>query len=254
MMRLLITRPQEDGGRLAESLVKLGHEPILLPLIEIVYPELPELPLDGVQAIIATSRNALRGLRRNAAFTAAKALPVFAVGEATAAFAADLDFAEVHVGAGTAKDLVPLIARTVNPAAGALLYLTGEHIAFDLAGVLSALRYDVRRVILYAARENVEARDALAGQLGAGLDGALLMSPRTSRVFATLLETYPPGDIRGMTCYCYSQAVAKPLEHIPGLHLSVAAHAKETDLLALFGNEVTAKAFSNPSDELLGKS
>jgi uroporphyrinogen-III synthase len=253
-MRLLITRPKEDGGRLAERVADLGHEPYLLPLIEIAYPELPEIPLAGVQAIIATSRNALRALRRNAAFAAAKALPVYAVGEGTAAFAADLDFAEVRVGAGTGKDLVPLIAKTARPEAGALLYLTGEQIAFDLAGVLSALRYDIRRVVVYAVRENTEAFAPFNGLTRVGLDGVLVMSPRTARVLAKLLEASPPGDIRGLTCYCYSQAVAKPLEHIPGLRLSVARQPKVADLLALIEGDDTAKRLSNPPDELLGKS
>jgi uroporphyrinogen-III synthase len=253
-MRLLITRPQEDGGRLAEQLCDLGHEPVVLPLIEIAYAELPELPLDGVQALIATSRNALRGLRRNAAFVAAKDLPVYAVGDATAAFATDLGFTDVRTGAGTAKDLAPLIARTAKPGGGTLLYLTGEDIAFDLAGVLAALRFDIRRIVLYAARKNAEARQSLSANLSGGLDGVLLMSQRTSQFFAELLPTLPPGYIRGLTCYCYSQAVAKPLEHIEGLRLFVASRPRQADLLALIGPGITVSAISETSDELLGKS
>jgi uroporphyrinogen-III synthase len=254
MMRLLITRPKEDGGGLAESLAELGHEPYVLPLIEIAYPELPEIALDGVQAIIATSRNALRALRRNAAFAAAKALPVYAVGEGTGAFAADLDFAEVRIGAGTGRDLVPLIAKTARPEAGALLYLTGEEVAFDLAGALSALGYDIRRVVAYGVRENPEAPARFDGLTRVGLDGVLVMSPRTGQVLARLLEASPPGDIRDLTCYCYSQAVAKPLEHIPGLRLSVARQPRVADLLELIDDGDTAKSVSNRPDELLGKS
>ena len=254
MMRLLITRPEEDSGHLAERIGTLGHEPVVLPLLDIVFPELPPLKLDDVQGLIATSRNALRGLRRNGAFCAARALPVYCVGTATADYAAQLGFVDIRTGAGTARDLVPLIARTARPGAGALLYLTGELIAFDLATALGSLDFGVTRVIIYAAEGCTGAGPALAAQLDAGLDGVLLMSPRTSQIFAALVERAPAAEIRGLTCYCYSQAVAKPLEHIDGLRLSVATRPTEADLLALIGRGAAKMATSRPSDELLGKS
>jgi uroporphyrinogen-III synthase len=235
-MRLLITRPEEDGERLADALRSRGHEPVMLPLMEIVAKPLGPLPLSGVQALIATSRNALRALAENTAFAAAKRLPVYCVGEATSALAAELGFKDVHTGAGTAKDLVPLIARTAKPQGGTLLYLTGEQIAFDLLPVLSALRFTVRRIVIYAARENSQKPEALAELLRAGLDGVVLMSPRTSQIFARLFQSAGGADIRDLTCYCYSQAVARPLEHIDRLRIYVARQPQEGDLLALIGD------------------
>jgi uroporphyrinogen-III synthase len=253
-MRLLITRPEEDGGRLAERINALGHEPVLLPLLDISFRELPPLPLEGVQGLIATSRNALRGLRRNASFMEARALPVYCVGAATSDYAEQLGFSAIQTGAGTAKDLVPLIVRRARPEAGALLYLTGEQIAFDMAVALSGRRFDVVRVVVYSAEGNLAAAPLLADHLSAGLDGVLLMSPRTSQVFASLIETMPVTDIRGLTCYCYSQAVAKPLEHIKGMRLAIAARPTEADLLRLIGSGTVKAAAPHRSDELLGKS
>jgi uroporphyrinogen-III synthase len=235
-MRLLITRPEEDGSRLAERLAALGHEPVLLPLIEIVYSDVPPLPLGGVQALIATSRNALRGLARNGVFGAAKRLPVYCVGEATAALADELGFRDIRIGEGTARDLAPLIARTARPDAGALLYLTGDHIAFDLAGVLSALRFTIRRIVLYRAVENPDSAPALAAYLSNAPAGVVLMSPRTAEIFAGLLSTIDQSAIRDVTCYCYSPAVAKPLEDFKGLHLLIAARPAEADLFSLIGS------------------
>ena len=254
MMRLLITRPEEDGGRLAERIGALGHEPVLLPLLDISFRGLAPLPLEGVQALIATSRNALRGLRRNASFMEARALLVYCVGGATADYAEQLGFSAIQTGAGTAKDLVPLIIRDARPEAGALLYLTGEQIAFDLAAALSPMQFDVVRVIVYSAEGNAAAAPLLADHLGVGLDGVLLMSARTSEVFASLIQTMPVTDIRGLTCYCYSQAVAKPLEHIKGLHLAIAVRPTEADLLGLIRNGTAKAATRHRSDELLGKS
>ena len=232
-MRLLITRPEEDGSRLAEHLAALGHEPILLPLIEIAYLDVPPLSLNGAQALIATSRNALRGLARNEAFARAKRLPLYCVGEATAALGQELGFRDIRTGEGTARDLAPLIARTARPDAGALLYLTGDHIAFDLAGVLTALRFTVHRTILYRAMQTPDAAPTLARHLRDGLDGVVLMSPRTAETFAGLVKTAGSAEIRGVTCYCYSQAVAKPLADFTGLRLLIAARPAEADLLTL---------------------
>jgi uroporphyrinogen-III synthase len=235
-MRLLITRPEEDGERLAQALRARGHEPVMLPLMDIVPRPLGPLPLAGVQALIATSRNALRALADNAAFAAAKRLPVYCVGEASAALAEKLGFKDVRTGSGTAKDLVPLIARTAKLQGGTLLYLTGEQIAFDLLPVLSALRFDVRRIVIYASEENSHDPDALGDILRAGLDGVVLMSPRTAQIFARLFQSAGGADIRDLTCYCYSQAVARPLEHIDRLRIYVARQPQEGDLLALIGD------------------
>jgi uroporphyrinogen-III synthase len=252
-MRLLITRPEEDGSRFAERLTALGHEPVLLPLISIVYSDAQLPPLGGVQALIATSRNALRGLAGTAAFGRAKHLPVYCVGEATASLAGDLGFRDIRPGEGTAKDLVPLIARTCRPDAGALFYLTGEHIAFDLSAVLVALRFTVRRAILYHAVENPDAAAALAAYLRHGPSGVILMSPRTAEIFAGHLKTIGQSAIRDMTCYCYSQAVAKPLEGFEGLRLLIAARPVEADLLDLLGDGAMVQARNAVTDEALGK-
>jgi len=239
-MRLLVTRPEEDAGRLAEALRALGHQPVLLPLLEIVFPQRPPLNLSGVQALIATSRNALRGLSGNAAFAAARRLPLYAVGGATAELGEELGFAPIRTGAGTARDLVPLIAETARPESGALLYLTGEHIAFDLAEMLTALRFTIRREIVYTAQEAEDAAPALAAHIRAGLDGIVLMSPRTAQSFAALLSAADTAGASGLTCYCYSSAVAKPLENFAGLRLCVASRPAEADLLSLIGGSVPA--------------
>lgn len=253
-MRLLITRPEEDGGTLAERLAARGHVPILLPLLDIVFPQAGALPLDGAGALIATSRNALRALRRDAAFAKARGLPVYCVGAATAAYARDLGFADIRTGPGTARELASDIAATARPEAGALLYLTGEQVAFDLAGALIPLGFEVRRAVVYAARANMAAGPALAESLASGLDGVILLSPRTAEVFASLLANMPDTNMPGLTCYCYSRAVAKSLERIDGLELRVCPRPTEADLLAMIGHAIISDTISDDSDDLLGKS
>ena len=236
-MRLVVTRPLEDAKRQAAKLTALGHEPVIHPLLEIVYPPLTPLALNGVQALIATSRNALRGLSRNGSFDASKRLPIYCVGEHTADFARRMGFSQIVSGKGTAMELAPQIIRAVKPASGALLYLTGETLAFDLETPLIAAGFAVPRLIVYEAREIGRVGAAqLAEQLRGGADGVILMSPRTASIFVDLIKSFKlEREARAITCYCYSNAIAKPLKDIGGLTTAISSHPTEKHMLALIG-------------------
>src|SRR5680860_747701 len=80
MMRVLVTRPEFDATREAEALTARGHEPVLAPLLAIEFLPGVSLDLDGAQALIVTSRNALRALAAHAELKQALALPLFAGG------------------------------------------------------------------------------------------------------------------------------------------------------------------------------
>jgi uroporphyrinogen-III synthase len=250
-MRIVITRPAEDTALLAAELRRLGHVPEIYPLLEITYPQLPSLTIDGVTALVVTSRNALRGLFHSITPSEALcALPLYAVGAATANFAHQHGFIDVRTGAGTARELVPLITSTANPNAGALLYLTGEHLAFDLEAALAAEGLTVRRIITYEAHEASGASIAdLVEKLQTGaVNGVILMSPRTATIFVRILARVKlPQEPCGITCYCASETIAKPLRHFAELPLEsraigqkritikVAQRPTEIDLLALIG-------------------
>lgn len=235
-MRLIVTRPAVDAEAMAATLRSLGHETECHPLLEIVPRPCPASALEGVGALIVTSRNALRSLAENGgvAGEAARGLPVFCVGEATAALARQMGFTTTHTGPGTAKELAPLILRSATPSTGTLLYLTGDHLAFDLEAILTAGGLTVRRVVAYESRElSADAAAHLVEKLRTGVDGVILMSPRSASVLARLLgAAQSPGAI---ICYCLSEAVAKPLRGLANVSVCVARHPTEADLLALAG-------------------
>src|SRR5258708_37900290 len=87
------------------------------------------LPRDGVQALLFTSAN---GARAGAAATARRDIPVFAVGDATAATARKLGFAEVASAGGAVDDLAALVEGRLDPAHGTLLHAAGSALAGDL--------------------------------------------------------------------------------------------------------------------------
>ena len=130
-MQLLVTRPEPDGSRQAKALTALGHTVLLEPLLEITFEADGALEFDGVQGVIATSRNGLRALEA-AGGPAPVDLPLYAVGEASARKARELGFKNVHEGAGDGTGLVELVCEEASPGEGALLHLAGDHLATDL--------------------------------------------------------------------------------------------------------------------------
>ena len=233
-MRVLVTRPELDARREADALIARGHEPVLAPLLELEFLADVDLDLDGAQALIVTSRNALRALADHEALPEALRLPLFAVGESTARAARELGFAEVTIGPGTAAGLLPLIRREVHPEKGALVHLSGEAIAFDLGPVLEEEGFTLRRATLYRSHPV----PALDEKIGAGLasgdiSGVLLLSPRTAKTFAALAERQGVvTEAKGLVCYCLSEAVAEAVTPL-GLEVRVPAHPREEELLAL---------------------
>src|SRR5690606_34319874 len=62
LMRVLVTRPEPDARQEADALRARGYEPVLAPLLDIEFLKGVSLDLDGAQAVVITSRNALRAL------------------------------------------------------------------------------------------------------------------------------------------------------------------------------------------------
>ena len=234
-MRLLVTRPEPDASTQANALAKRGHEPVLAPLLTIEFvSHVPPLDLKGAQALIATSRNALRALGSHPELAHALRLPLYAVGEATAKAAADLGFAGVTTGPGTAEALARLIADRLTASTGPLVHLSGETVAFDLKSALAARGFSLRQPILYRAVPAAELPPDALSLLKAGrLDGVVLMSPRTAATFARfILQHGMVTEASRLNCYCLSGAVAQAVEPLKA-RLVVAARPSEEDVLAL---------------------
>lgn len=239
-MRLLVTRPEPDAGREAELLAARGHNPVLAPLLKIEFRN-AALPLDGAQALVVTSRNALRGLAAHPDLAETLKLPLFAVGDATARAARELGFANVTPGPGTGADLAALIAREVEPERGALVHLAGETLAFDLEAALAAQGFAMRKAVLYRAVP-VRALPAQALDLIAArrLDGVVLMSPRTATTFAALIAEHGlVTQAKSLVCYCRSEAVAEAVAPL-GCEVRIAARPREEDILALLDAETAS--------------
>lgn len=240
-MRVLLTRPEPDAGELSARLAALGHEVKAEPLLQIVPLPIEAGAFADAQAIIVTSRNGLRALAASKALEEARALPVFAVGPATAALARDSGFANVIAGAGAARDLVPLIAAHCDASEGVLAHVAGEALAFDLAAALAQEGLTVRTLAAYRA----EPAAALSGETAraiaeGGLDAVVLMSPRTAEIYAELVDAAGIGEAaRHLACVCLSPAVAARLAGLAPARVEIAAEPNATALLAALAKVAT---------------
>lgn len=116
-MRVLIVRPAPGNVATANKVAALGFEPVVVPLFEIApLAWEPSDPAD-FDAVAMTSANAAR--HGGAGLARYTHLPLFAVGEATAAAAGAMGFVDVQTGRSDAEDLGKLLS-------GRVLHLTGS--------------------------------------------------------------------------------------------------------------------------------
>jgi len=234
-MRLLVTRPEPDALKLMAVLQEHGHEATVEPLLTVSFVADDAIDLDGVQALIATSRNALRALKSHPLRAAARHLPLFAVGRATATEARTLGFGMVVTGAGTAQELVTHIVAVADPAAGLLLHLAGDAQAVDLEGELESHGFRVVQHVVYRMLAARALAEDTVEQLAMGeIDGVILMSPRTATIYTALMRKHGLAAIaRGLVHFCLSEAVARRLQALGPVPVETAEMPRLEEVLAL---------------------
>jgi uroporphyrinogen-III synthase len=194
-----ITRAEPGATATAARLRVLGFEPVIAPLIETR--PLPAKPdLAGVAALAFTSA---AGVAAFAAVCATRDLPVFAVGEVTAAAAHDAGWTEVTCADGDVAALARLITAERPRIAGAVLHAGAAAPAGDLVGALTR----------------------------AGL------SARFLAVYETVAEVLAGGKAANLAAYCLSPAVAATLRPARIERIFTAAMPNEDALLSLLADQ-----------------
>jgi uroporphyrinogen-III synthase len=207
-MKLLVTRPVDDAQPLAEKLEGLGHEAVILPLLQIEPRDGVVLPEGPFQALCVSSAN---GLAVKADLSPYHHVPFFAIGPQSALEARRQGFDHVHDKGGNVEGLVRVMCKSLKPENGPILYLSGSETTGDLEGKLKAQGFTVARIIVYDAAPCD--LPGLAEQLD-GVEGVLLYSPRTTKLWATQVKQAGCEDrAKVLTHYCLSANVAASLPH-----------------------------------------
>jgi uroporphyrinogen-III synthase len=244
-MHLLLTRPEAgpEPDPLQAALIEAGHRVTQAPLLSVTLSE--ALPvLNGVQGLIATSRNGLKAIAAGSLDEHALALPLFAVGPATAALARSLGFRRVIEGPGTGRELADVIRAEAMPSAGPILHLAGDTLAFDLKSVLAASGFDVQVAVVYRTEPAPSLpADAVAALRAGLLDGVVLMSPRTAKIYGKLVaDAAHTAEAAGLVHFCLSDAVARELAVLGPVRTAVARSPNSQEMLALIAREASDSA------------
>lgn len=193
MARVLVTRPAPAADRSAGRYRAAGHEVHVAPLLSFVRLDpgpdaLP--PAEGLAAIAATSARGIEAAMPLLS-PAHYALPLHAVGEATARVARAAGFADTHAAEG---DLAALAAalRAALPRGSKVLQLAARNRSGDLAGLLAPAGIACRLVELYAMEPVGILPQDIRTALSAGAEPVLapVYSRRSAQALADALAAW----------------------------------------------------------------
>jgi uroporphyrinogen-III synthase len=233
-MLVLVTRPQPGAGETARRLRDLGHDVLVNPLTAIVYAP-PPASLPRPAALAFTSGNAVRALAGWPMSGGWQAVPVFAVGAATAAAARAAGFADVHAASGDLSGLAAEVRAGFDPQSGTLLYPAGRERSGDLAAELDSAGIRTITVEAYHAVPAEHFDPAVLDALRAGrVDAALFHSRRSAIVFAGIIAASGVEEgLRSTRLLALSERVAEPLRGLSAASVEIAARPDESALAAL---------------------
>jgi uroporphyrinogen-III synthase len=234
-MRILVTRPEPDASATGEALKAMGHEVVMSSLMDVRLIPVADIGPGAVQALIFTSRNAVRAVATSPALPGLLELPVFAVGPGTTKDARDLGFHGVITGPGNAAGLVDVVQAEAAVEGGRLIHFAGFKLAFDLEGALRANGYQVDTIRCYEAQRAKELSPEAVDALRSGhLDAVLMMSPEASRTYIQLVETARISEAARNTAYvCISEATAEALLPLNPSRIQVSSKPSSQEVLAL---------------------
>src|SRR5262249_54883092 len=152
-MAVLVTRPLPDGETTAADLRARGFEVVAAPMLRFEPFGFSDEAETAFGGIIVTSANAVRAVGSQLANSPLLTLPLFTVGERTAAVARAAGFGNVLSADSDARALRDLVVETAKAKKlkkkSPLLYLAGEEISRDLAGELREQGFEVVTHIAY---------------------------------------------------------------------------------------------------------
>ena len=227
MPTVLVTRPQPDADHLAQVMREKNFDVIVDPLFKTDFATTPP-ERENYQALLATSRNAIRALAKNGAVKYFSHLPLLAVGEETATEARLAGFKHIKNAEGAADSLGALVVETCLPGKGPLLYLAGKTRKAALESGLAAQGFEIAVWEAYAMHPSPALNEKTLGALRQNAVAAvLLFSERAAAHFLQLAQALDWENVNAPLYACLSAQVALPLQNkglraiypsIPSLH------------------------------------
>jgi uroporphyrinogen-III synthase len=235
-MAVLLTRPSPDNETSAAALRARGVDVLLAPMLR-YEPLAVELePEANYKAILVTSSNALRAVQPVLTHSRLIQLPLFAVGEHTAATARAMGFGTVIAAGGDAAHLRDRVLESVRAKVlkkkDRLLYLAGADLARDLPGELEKHELQLTTKTTYRmVALSMLPRSICEAFAKHEIEAVLHYSRRTAAAF---LESVRNGGIEisalAVPQYCLSANIAAVLHEAGATQVKVAATPDENAL------------------------
>lgn len=208
----LVTRPFPDAERTGAALGAIGFSPVFAPMLEMAVMDVQLPDPKGFCAVMASSANGIRALGMLEGGRDFAALPLFAIGTATAEAGRELGFETITIAdGGTFADLVAAL-KAARPG-GPVFYPAPIHRSGDIAGVTLSEGAYLKTLAVYEMVAAQNLSDDVAGRLAEGdIGSAVFFSRRTAAIFCALTADPRFGRARArLDCLCLSQTVAGPL-------------------------------------------
>jgi uroporphyrinogen-III synthase len=232
-MTILVTRPQPDNERTGASLRARGFDVLLAPMLRFEPVPLQANAGADCAAVIVTSANALRAVEGQLAGSGLLGLPLFAVGDRTAAAAREAGFRNVVSARGDGGDLRDLVAaRAKTLGTRPLLYLAGAELSRDLAGELSEDGFTVVTQTTYRMAASSELpSDVLEAIADNQVEAVLHYSARSAKAFVDAIRAAGV-EISALALpqCCISATVAAILREAGAGRVTVASSPNENSL------------------------
>jgi uroporphyrinogen-III synthase len=211
MSAVLITRPQPDADALAADLIEKNFSVLVDPLFTLEFSAVPPKK-QNYQALLATSRNAIRALVKCKAAKDFLELLLLVVGEETEAEARRAGFSNIKSAGGSAASLGRLVLENCAPLKEGLLYLAGKTRKSVLEEELKARGFMIEVWEAYAMHASTALRDeTLSALRQKTVDTVLLFSEHASMQFLQLTKSLGGDALKTPTYFCLSGQVAMPL-------------------------------------------
>jgi uroporphyrinogen-III synthase len=242
-MAILVTRPYPDSESTAAALRARGRDALLAPVLRFETVPLPAGFDADVAAVLVTSANAPRAVESQLKGHALLKLPLFAVGEHSAAAARRAGFAKVLSADGDAaalRELVVASLRTRRAKVGPLLHLAGEITARDLTAEFGAQGIEViSRIVYRMVAVDRLPDEACAAFAGGRIEAVLHYSARSAQAFlhAARADGIEISALSIAQC-CISTAVAQVLREAGAARVMVASSPNENALLAALDRSI----------------
>jgi uroporphyrinogen-III synthase len=214
----------------------MGHEPVVSPAL-VIEPIAFSLDETGVQALLFTSAAGVRALGK-------RDLPALAVGDGTAEAARALGYQDVRSANGAAANLIEM-AKGLDPAAGAMVHVSGEDVATNVAEAIEDAGFRAARVTVYRARPatslspqaiNLLTRDSLTSVV-------MFHSARGAESFCRLAEANGlRAQAARMIAVCIGGRSAEIAAAFDFKQILVASAPRETALLTLVDEAAANRA------------